>query len=125
MNNITIATFLSNVEKFNNDFLELIKYLEKDFNIEIIIFCEKKITNLSNDIKQIVTPNMTKYKRIEMLINVSQNENILCVDNDMIVNKENIEKFIKEIMNKDYAIAWGKVRTQNIVGFIPHLIKIS
>lgn len=125
MNNITIATFLSNVEKFNNDFLELIEYLEKDFNIEIIIFCEKKIENLSNDIKQIVTPNMTKYKRIEMLINVSQNDNILCVDNDMIVNKENIEKFIKEIINTDYAIAWGKVKTQNIVGFIPHLIKID
>ncbi len=39
--------------------------------------------------------------------------------------KENFEKFIKEIINTDYAIAWGKVKTQNIVGFIPHLIKID
>lgn len=125
MQSITIATFLSNYESFNNDFIKTTNYLKKDFNIDIIVFCEKKITNLSNEIKQIVTPNMTKYKRIEKLIDISKNDNILCVDNDMIVDKNNLKKFINKIISKDYAISWGKVRTKNIMGFVPHLIRID
>lgn len=125
MKSITIATFLSNTESFNNDFLELTKYLSKNFDIEIIVFCEQELKNLSYEIKQIITPNMTKYKRIEKLIDIAQNDNILCIDNDMTIDKNNIERFIKEITNKDYAIAWGKVKVRDIKGFIPHLIKID
>ena len=68
MKNITIATFISNKEKKNNDFIEVIKFLEKSFELEALVFCDFYMKDLPNNIIQIVTPGMTKYKRIEKLL---------------------------------------------------------
>ena len=125
MNQITIATFISKNEKFNRNFYDLYKTLTNYFRVECIVFCEKKIEEIDTSIKQVLTPKMTKYKRIEKLIEISENDDILCVDNDIKINKENIVKFINEVLSKDYAIGWGKIKSKNIKGVMSHLIKID
>lgn len=125
MKNITIATFISNKEKKNNDFIEVIKFLKKSFELEVLVFCDFYMKDLPNNIIQIVTPGMTKYKRIEKLISISKNDNILCIDNDITINKENLKKFINECISKEYAVAWGKIKAIPIKSFIAHLICID
>ncbi len=125
MKNITIATFISNKEKKNNDFIEVIKFLEKSFELEVLVFCDFYMKDLPNNIIQIVTPGMTKYKRIERLISISKNDNILCIDNDITINKENLKKFINECISKEYAVAWGKIKAIPVKSFIAHLICID
>ncbi len=123
MRNITIATFISNKEKENNEFFQLIEYLKNYFNIQVIVLCDKKLEN--KEIPQIITPNMTKYKRIKLLINKAENNHILCIDNDISPNKENILNFINNCFRVEYSIAWGKIKAKNIKGFIPRLISID
>lgn len=125
MKNITIATFISNKEKKNNDFIEVIKFLKKSFELEVLVFCDFYIKDLPNNIIQIVTPGMTKYKRIEKLISISKNDNILCIDNDITINKENLKKFINECISREYAVAWGKIKAIPVKSFIAHLICID
>ena len=125
MKNITIATFISNKEKKNNDFIEVIKFLEKSFELEVLVFCDFYMKDLPNNIIQIVTPGMTKYKRIEKLISISKNDNILCIDNDITINKEILKKFINECISKEYAVAWGKIKAIPVKSFIAHLICID
>lgn len=125
MKNITIATFISNKEKKNNDFIEVIKFLEKSFELEALVFCDFYMKDLPNNIIQIVTPGMTKYKRIEKLLSISKNDNILCIDNDITINKENLKKFINECISKEYAVAWGKIKAIPVKSFIAHLICID
>ena len=125
MKSITIATFISNREKKNEDFIEVANFLKQNFNTEILLFCDSYIKGLPNDIEQIITPSMSKFKRIEKLLQISKNNDILCIDNDITINKENLKKFINECMNKDYAIAWGKVKAVPIQSFVAHLICID
>ena len=125
MKNITIATFISSKEKKNNDFIEVIKFLEKSFELEALVFCDFYMKDLPNNIIQIVTPGMTKYKRIEKLLSISKNDNILCIDNDITINKENLKKFINECISKEYAVAWGKIKAIPVKSFIAHLICID
>ena len=68
---------------------------------------------------------MTKYKRIEKLISISKNDNILCIDNDITINKENLKKFINECISREYAVAWGKIKAIPVKSFIAHLICID
>ncbi len=123
--NITIATFISNKEKKSDDFINVINFLKRDFDIEVLVFCDFYIRDLPNNIKQIVTSEMTKYKRIEKLIAISKNDNILCIDNDITINKENLKRFISDCISKDYAVAWGKIKAIPVKSFIAHLICID
>ena len=123
MKGITIATFISNNEYESKEFYNLTEYLKKFIDIQIIIFSNKEIKN--DNIKVFVTPQMTKYKRIQLLLNEAKFDDILCLDNDIAPNKTNILKFVHERLNKDYSIAWGKVKAQKTKGFIPKLIEID
>lgn len=123
MKGITIATFISKNEGENKELYELIKYLKRHIEIETIIFSELKIEE--TNLKVIVTPKMTKYKRIQILLKEAKFNDILCIDNDVTPNKTNIYKFINECLNIDYSIAWGKIKAENIRGFIPKLIDID
>lgn len=123
MKGITIATFISNNENENKEFYKLTEYLNKYINTQIIIFSSKEIK--SNGSKFFITPQMTKYRRIQILLNEAVYDDILCLDNDITPKGEPILKFIRECLNKDYSIAWGKVKAQNIKGFVPKLIDID
>ena len=128
MKGITIATFISIHECENKDFFGLIRFLKRYFEIETIVFNEKELsTELKEheNIKEYITPNMTKYKRIQILLNKAKFENILCIDNDIVPDKLEIVNFIQECLSTDYSIAWGKIKAQKIRGFIPKLINID
>ena len=64
---ITIATFISNNEKDSKEIYDVIHFLENNFNdIEVIVFSDYDIKNKSY--RNIVTPQMTKYRRIKLLL---------------------------------------------------------
>ena len=123
MQGITIATFISKNEYENKNFYELIEYLKKYIKVEVIIFSNLEIED--KDFKVIVTPQMTKYGRIQMLLKEAKFDDILCIDNDITPNKNNILKFIMKCLNIEYSIAWGKIKAENIKGFIPKIIEID
>lgn len=123
MKGITIATFISNNENENKEFYELIEYLREFIDTQIIIFSNKEIEKKNRIV--LVTPQMTKYRRIQMLLNEAKFNDILCLDNDITPNKAEILKFVKECLNKDYSIAWGKVKAEKIKGVVPKLIDID
>lgn len=123
MQGITIATFISKNEHENKNFYELIEYLKKYIEVEIIIFSNQETED--TDFKVFVTPKMTKYRRIKILLKEAKFDDILCIDNDITPNKNNMLKFIMECLNTDYSIAWGKIKAKNIKGFIPKLIDID
>ena len=121
---ITIATFISNNEKDNKEIYDIIHYLKDNFaDNEVIIFSNYEIKDKT--LKNIVTPQMTKYKRIKILLKEARFNDILCFDNDITMDRENIIKFIKNCLDKDYSIAWGKVKAKSIKGYIPKLINID
>lgn len=121
---ITIATFISNNEKDNKEIYDVIHFLEKNFNdTEVIIFSNYEIQNKSY--RNIITPQMTKYKRIRILLKEAKFNDIICFDNDITINGENIKKFIIDCFERDYSIAWGKIKAKKIKGFIPKLINID
>lgn len=121
---ITIATFISNNEKDNEEIYDTIHFLEKNFdNTEVIIFSNSKIKDKTY--RNIITPQMTKYKRIRILLNEARFNDIICFDNDIMIDKENIIKFINNCFNKNYSIAWGKIKARKVKGFVPKLINID
>lgn len=121
---VTIATFISNKEKDSKEFYDTIQFFEKNFcNIEIIVFSDYEIKD--KRYKNIVTPQMTKYRRIKILLQEARYNDILCFDNDITIDKKNIINFIKSCFDKDYSIAWGKIKAKKIKGFVPKLINID
>ena len=125
MKDLTIATFISHNENSNKNFFEFAEKLRKDNNIEVIIFSDEHIDIQDYDVKQVIGKGITKYKRIIELIEISESNNILCVDNDITIHFENLIEFIKEFMIKNYDIGWGKIKTTKVDKFVPNLIRID
>lgn len=123
MKGISIATFISKNECENKEFYELVEYIRKYIEVEVLIFSNNKIEEGS--LRNFINPEMTKYKRIQKLLKESRFNDILCIDNDVKPNKVNILNFINNCLNMDYSIAWGKVKADNIKGVIPKLIEID
>jgi cellulose synthase/poly-beta-1,6-N-acetylglucosamine synthase-like glycosyltransferase len=125
MKDLTIATFISNYESFNPDFLEFTYLLKEKLNVEVIVFSDNKIKNCNRDIKQIVEANISKYKRMMHLINIAESNNILCIDNDITLDYVSMQQFTNDFITNDYDLAWGKIKTLESKGFVPKLIKID
>lgn len=123
MKGITIATFISNKENENIEFYKLSNFLQKQFKVQTIIFSNKQVSN--NKVKVFVTPKMTKYKRIQLLMKEAKYTDILCIDNDITPDKKAILNFIKKCSSQEYSIAWGKIKADNQKGIIPKLIDID
>lgn len=122
---ITIATFISKNEYENKKIYETINYLKKYFRVDVIIFSDNEMENKNKGIKTIITPKMTKYRRIQILLNEAESNDILCIDNDIEPNRENILNFINKCLKVNYSIAWGKVKAQKTKGVISKIINID
>ncbi len=123
--NLTIATFISNNEMYNDDLIKTIKYLESDYEIELIALSDKLIDNFDKNVRQVISKNTTKYKRIKKLIEISTNSDILCLDNDITTNKRNLKEFIDYCFTIDYSIAWGKIKSIKVNSLTSHLVAID
>lgn len=125
MSKLTIATFISNTEKYNRNFLEFCDLLRKKINIDIIIFTDKRLSIQRNDVKQVVQKNTTKYKRIIELIEICNTDNILCIDNDITIYFNELKKFTEEFIYGNYDLAWGKIKAKHTKGLIANVIRID
>lgn len=123
MKKITIVTFVSKNESVNPDFVDFVKYCKNFFDVETFMFCEKSLPIAG--INMIELSKTTKYKRILFALNNCKYNNILCVDNDIILNKEEVITFLNKVLDKDYGLAWGKIRTQKSKGVIAKLIELD
>ena len=125
MPKLTIATFISNSEKNNKSFEKFCVLLSKKFDIEVIVFTDRKIQIKEKNVKQIVQKNATKYKRIIELIKICNSENILCIDNDITISSDALEKFVKNFLYNDFELAWGKIKAKKTDGLFSNLIRID
>lgn len=128
--NITIATFISGSEKYSNEIVDLSCYLMScGINCELIIFSDKSIDLQSVDdnyrIRFIKDSAETKYKRLIKLFQIASFDNILCIDNDIHILKNEIKNFIVQFLSNDYIAGWGKIDVSNSNGVIPELIHID
>ena len=123
MKNISIATFISTKEHENNDFIQTIEFLSHDFNIDYFILADEYTQHNGKKIDFVA--GKSKYKRIEAILKLSPNNIILCIDNDIVINKENTREFLIDVLEKDFALAWGKIQCQQVNGFVSNLIKID
>lgn len=122
--NLTIVTFISKNEKLNKDIDDLIIFLSKHYKIETLIFSDKN-ERVKSSYNLFVKSNETKYKRILFAITKSKNSNILCIDNDITTNKDNLQQFISNCFDKNYALSWGKIKAKNPNNLVSHLISID
>lgn len=122
---ITIVTFISNNEEVNYNYIEFIKQVSKIFSIEALMFTDKKFENIPIIIKQIITKDFTKYSRIMNLLNETSNDYILCIDNDIELETKSIVFFIKEFIESNCSIAFGKIEADFANNIISYLVKID
>ncbi len=118
---ITIATFISNSEKKNNDFDSLCELLKEKYDVDIYIYSDHKIDTDNINI----VGKQTKYFRIIDLVENTKNKDILFVDNDITIDKNNILKFVDEVSKSDYALAWGIIRTSQQNNLVEKMIDID
>lgn len=118
---ITIATFISNNEQKNEDFDLLCELLNKKYDVDVYIYSDHKIdTNNTNKVGK-----QTKYFRIIDLVESTKNKDILFVDNDITIDKNNILKFVDDVTKSDYALAWGIIRTSQQRNLTEKMIDID
>ena len=126
---ISIVTFISGTETLNHNIISFFRYLKKyTERCELLIYtdneiiCRNRITD--KDIREIVEPAMTKYKRILSSLNNCKYEHILFIDNDVRVNFSKIKKFVLNCPeNAD--IYFGKIAVSKTDSFTEHLVKID
>ena len=99
MKNISIATFISTKEHETNDFIQTIEFLSHDFNIDYFILADEYTQHNGKKIDFVA--GKSKYKRIEAILKLSPNNIILCIDNDIVINKENTREFLIDVLEKD------------------------
>ena len=121
---ITIATFITSYEKKNENFFSVVEFLSEDFDTEYFVFSDDGIIRNGSPLENQEVCK-TKFKRIEKSLKLAKNDIILCIDNDTIVDKENLKSFLQEAFERDFSLAWGKIGSQKIGGFIPNLIGID
>ena len=91
------------------------------FNVQVAdigndsVLLECKLTERRNN--ELIALLKSKYKRIEAILKLSPNNIILCIDNDIVINKENTREFLIDVLEKDFALAWGKIQCQQVNGF--------
>lgn len=122
---ISLATFISGKETFSDDFNELQEYLKKYHNVQAYVFTDEYIDEIPNSIIQINMPHTSKYLRIMRIVEESLNDSILFIDNDIIVDKDAVNRFLSEYREGEYALAWGRIGTTINTGFVPALIEID
>lgn len=121
---ITIATFITSYEKKNENFFSVVEFLSEDFDTEYFVFSDNGIIRNGNPLENQELCK-TKFKRIEKSLKLAKNDIILCIDNDTIVDKENLKSFLQGAFERDFSLAWGKIGSQKISGFVPNLIGID
>lgn len=122
---ITIATFISHAETVNNSFLSFIRTAEKQYKLHTMMFVDQLQLDLPDEVKQILTPQSTKYKRILYLCNQAEGELVICIDNDIALDESVMLRFIGECLTNKAAFHFGKIQAVVKDGLVPQLVGID
>ena len=126
---ISIVTFISGTETLNHNIIDFFRYLKKYAKrCELLVYTDNEIIGRNgitdNDIREIVEPAMTKYKRILSSLSNCKYEHILFIDNDVRTDFAKMKKFILNCPeNAD--IFFGKIAVSKTDSFTEHLVKID
>lgn len=121
---ITIATFITSNEQCNSDFLETVKFLKQEFDVDFLIFSDT-YTNHNGIKNERFTAGKTKFKRIDAALNYSSAEIILCIDNDVVINRNELLAFLNELYDQEFSLGWGKIDAQVANSFVAHLVSVD
>lgn len=126
---LTIVTFISNNENFNCDILRFYVELKKILDyVELIVFSEHENLEVLEvhdaNIKEIVCPNTTKYKRILASLQIANSEAILYIDNDILPKFSSLYKFISDF-DDNVDLYFGRISVKEPITFVEKLIQID
>lgn len=125
---ISLVTYTRAGELFTDALDDIAKAVYGLYGREfkMIVCCEQTIKLPKRDYEiQMVKISGTKYRR---LINVMDNDNseyYLSVDNDITADIANLKIFIKEMIDNNIDVGWGKIKANHPSGFISKLVAVD
>ncbi|MDG5788351.1 glycosyltransferase family 2 protein [Evansella sp. AB-P1] len=127
MSKLCLVTFHIHSESFTEAFSELTRKLDESFEqLEVAVFVDEvQEHNINMPIKQIKMPQTTKYKRILSLLDESDADYFLFIDNDIKGDIPKTIRFIKKTMEKGSDIAWGKIMAQKHKGITSKMVAVD
>ncbi|MBQ7215726.1 MAG: glycosyltransferase family 2 protein [Synergistaceae bacterium] len=123
MEKLSIVTFISGSERPNTELLEMYHRLRKTCGAdELLVFSDRKHGITGENVREIVSPDTTKFKRIMLSFGAALNEKILYVDNDISPCCGNLEEFIRGF-REDTDLCFGRIAVKNPDSFTAELIR--
>lgn len=127
-----LVTFHRDLEGFTKSFSDLAKALHhKTQKLEVIVFVDRLTPNKKEiegiPFRQVEMPKTTKYKRILHLLDISDMDYFLFIDNDIESHIEKTVNFVENMMKSGAAIGWGKImamRETSITGKVVAVDKL-
>lgn len=120
---LTIATFTSKSETFNPAIIAVGERLrQENISCELMVFSDHDLVVDNRDLRVIVDGGKTKYRRVQLLLELASCDSILCLDNDVSVNMANLPELVKKFATGQYVAAWGKIEAKACPGIVPKLI---
>jgi cellulose synthase/poly-beta-1,6-N-acetylglucosamine synthase-like glycosyltransferase len=124
---LTIVTFISKIEKSNSFLFSLAHDLRSSVKtVKMIIYTDSSLDEAispNNDMLVKIYPN-TKYARILDSLNIAETSGIIYIDNDIKPDSKNLQRFIEGIGN-DIDIAWGYIGTSLNHGLLSRLVAVD
>lgn len=125
MAKLSLVTFISGIEVLTDDYLSLADNLQKFYDVEVVAFVDHLQVNENLSVRQIVSPDTTKYARILQLLLQKRGDYFLCIDNDVTPELNAVLLFLQESFQAQADLSWGRIGVSSTVGIITKMIKID
>lgn len=126
---LCMVTYLRKNEVFTSELVQIANSLIKEFkdDFKIIVFSdEKKEEQIAECLPVKIIPQKgTKYKRLSTLMHEESAELYFSVDNDIKGNSDAIINFLKTMINNDYDLGWGRIRSAGVCGLVSSLVAVD
>lgn len=122
---VCLISFLRNDELKPRSFDILKIKLTKYYSVIPIIISEFELEDLSNDVKNIVIPNSTKYRRIKKTFDLVDADYYFCMDSDITLDIDKTINLIRYTTENNVDISWGRIGVSKAGNLVEKLIDID
>jgi hypothetical protein rflaF_17929 len=128
MNRLCLVTYTRCGEEFTDELRKIAEafYYKYNHDFKVIICCEQKfeLTDTPYDVFFFEKAG-TKYRRLISVMEVDNSEYYISIDNDITGCIQSLLLFIKEIIENEYEVGWGKIRAIKQRGIIANMVAID
>ena len=129
MKKLCMVTYIREDEEFTNDLVQIGNALHNNYlNFNCIVYFEKDLCTLPRVDFSIEQRLMigTKYKKFLNILNNSEDDYIISIDNDIKANINNLLKLVDKTLNlKKVDISWGKIYARSPKKLISKLVDVD